>query len=81
MFHLEVKACIPVDDAQDVEDELQNAEQVGVVCLCVRPVKKLHHTEHLDETVKSDVGFVQPHTWYEVQQVSGKNGHKIQSEP
>ena len=56
--HLEVYARVPVDDHQDVHDEVQNTERVRVVRARLRPVEELEHSVHAKDAVDSEVGVV-----------------------
>lgn len=40
-----VEAGVPVDDDDDVHDEVGDAECVGVVCPGLRPLEELQHPE------------------------------------
>lgn len=40
-----VEAGVPVDDDDDVHDQVGDAKSIGVVCPGLRPLEKLQHPE------------------------------------
>lgn len=74
----EVKAGIPVDDDEDVHNQVSNTEDVGVVGLSLGPGEELHHSADSQKLVDSNLWVVEAKV--EVKDVSGNNGHHIKTE-
>ena len=76
--HLEVDARVPVDDDEDVHDEVHDPERVRVVGSRLRAVEELEHPVHADAAVQTEVRVVE--AGGEVDQVCRHDAEHVERE-
>lgn len=71
------EASVPVDDNEDVHDQVCDAEDVGVVGFSLGPREELHQAADSQQLVEADLWVVE--AVVQIQDVSGQHGDEVET--